>query len=180
MPDAHFRRRLAFVRHVVVTSGFAPTLIPLEGPLNRVFGLVKEGMGITFEFGPSSLERLVSVAEFSEQSVYEKESLRRTATGVEFVLLNPPLRMGAYYAVRVHWDGSLVDPSHWSIAIGDEPARPGREIDRAHPITFPVGVRSRVRLDMPDVPGGSHRVGLEFQNVAIPPRVWMEFHDRVG
>ena len=179
MPDSHLRRNLGYMRHLVRTGGFAPSLLPFEGPINRAVGLIKDGIGIGFEFGPTSLERLVSVAELSEESVYERDSLHRTPSGVEFVLLNPPLRMGAYYAIDVQWDDSPVQRDHWSVAIEEDPPRLGSSIDRAHPFTFPVGVRSHVRLDLAQVDSGSHRVRMDFRNIAVPPRVWMDFHERV-
>lgn len=180
MREVHFRHRLAFFRHMVISGALAPILLPVEGPSRRALELVNQGVGIGVEFGPSALERLVSVAELSEQSVYERKSLRRTAEGIEFVLLNPPLRMGAYYSIRLSWDGAEVDPGRWTVSVGNEPPRLGSSIDRANPITLPVGIRSRVRAELGKKPAGTHTVGLEFLNVAIPPRVWMSFRERVA
>ena len=157
----------------------ASTEVVRAARLRGDLSLVAQGIEVAAGFGVRSLEGLVSVAELLEHSVYEPASLHTVPGGVSFVLRNPPLRMGAFSALRLLWNGSPVPPGACTVLAPPE-ARPRRfsEIDRSAPITLPIGRRSRFFAGV--VPGeGSQRVRLELQSVAIPPKVWLEFSDEV-
>ncbi len=144
------------------------------------FSLLRQGLSIEHEFGPSALAELVRVGRFLEHAFYEAGSLRETEHGIEFGLVNPPLRMGAFRSVRLLVDGQPVAPGRcaWS-----EPESPVRrrfsEIDPLHPIVLVPGrpIRFGAEIDRPGP--GRHVLRLEFQSVAIPPLVWIEIYDSV-
>lgn len=133
---------------------------------------------MAWEFGARSLEGLTRIAELIEHSVYEAGSLTRTAEGISFTLLNPPLRMGAFSEIRVLWDGSRLPPDDVSIVlVGGAAPIPSGAISPVRPLTVPVGQRTTVRMAMAPPAPGPHRVRLELRSVAIPPLVWFEFVD---
>ncbi|HZY69876.1 MAG TPA: hypothetical protein VFF67_02715 [Thermoplasmata archaeon] len=143
-------------------------------------GLVRQGVSLGVQYGLRSLEVLGSFAELIEHSVYEPASLRRTADGFGFTLRNPPLRMGAFSALRLLLDGVPVPPDSAFLQPGGRPdAIPFSALSAAHPVEIPIGRRTRITVRHPPVDDGRHHVRLEFQNVAIPPLVWFEFEDMV-
>jgi hypothetical protein len=143
--------------------------------------LLKDGLTIGWQFGTRSLEQLVRVAQFLEHCVYEPGTLSRTPDGVAFTLHNPPLRMGAFSAVRLYWDGSPVPSSGARVLLeGETEGRSLQEIDAARPLTFVSGRRTEFRMVVPPPAPGDHRVRLELQSLAVPPLVWFEFHDPVA
>lgn len=143
-------------------------------------GVIRQGIHLAFDFGLQPVEELTRVAELLERSVYEVGSLRTDGAEVTFLLRNPPLRTGAFESARLLWDGSLRPIAG---AWAAEPAGAPRALEsltRAAPLTLPVGRRTRFGFPAPGDVAGVHRVRLELQSVAIPPRIWFEFSDRVG
>ncbi len=148
------------------------------GHLRADLSLLRQGASLTREFGFRSLEGLTRIAELIEHSVYEARSLTRTADGVAFTLLNPPLRMGAFEEVRVQWDGQPLPLAAVAITLpGSAARRSAADLSRDAPVTIPIGERTTIHLDLPPPPPGPHHVRLELRSVAIPPRVWFEFTD---
>jgi hypothetical protein len=166
-----------------------PELLKLWRPFSSLvrwhvltdLSVLRQGIQIGWDFGLHSLTELARIGEFVEHSVYEPKSLRRAPDGFRFVLRNPPLRMGAFESVALLFDSKVVPPANVRIVIpGLSKIVLGNEVDKAHPIAFPVGVRSEIQARMADVPPGTHRVRLELRNLAIPPLVWFEFTDRIA
>lgn len=150
--------------------------------VGRLFSAAVQGLELGIEFGVRSLEALLWIAETVEESVYRSGSLAVREGGVRFSLDNPPLRHGAFSAVRLYWEGAAVGPSEVRIRAGaDRPWRTAASVTRdaplelhsGEPIDFEVGV-SGAR------PGATPLVRLELECRAIPPLVWVEFRDRVG
>lgn len=139
-------------------------------------GLVREGIDIARDFGFRSLEGLLSVAEMLQHLVYEPGSLATTADGLEFTLLNPPLRMGAFRSITVALDGNSLPPAAVSVDSGNG-ATALATIGPDSPFTFPSGQRTRFAVVGIEPPGAALTVRLELQSVAIPPLVWYEFRD---
>ncbi len=151
------------------------------GHLRTDLSLLRQGASLAREFGFRSLEGLTRIAELIERSVYEPRSLTRTAEGVVFTLLNPPLRMGAFERLSVLWDGRPVPPGSVTLALpGAGGRRSCAEISRAAPVTIPVGQRTTVHLALEPPAAGPHHVRLELRSVAIPPLVWFEFSDSLS
>ncbi len=143
--------------------------------------LLRQGISVIREYGLASTERLVRVAEFLERSVYAPRSLRAEGSGVGFTLLNPPLRVGAFSALRVRWDGGSVDGGRAFVRReGEDIERSFDDISRERPIALGAGRRLFFRLEGVERRTGIHRVRLELQNLAIPPLVWFEFADTLG
>jgi hypothetical protein len=144
------------------------------------FSLLRQGLTIEHEFGPAALAELVRVGRFLEHAFYEAGSLRETDRGIVFALVNPPLRLGAFRALRLLVDGHPVPPERcaWS-EEGNPVQRRFSEIDPLHPIVLAPGrpIRFEVEVDRPRP--GRHVLRLEFQSVAIPPLVWIEIYDSV-
>lgn len=143
--------------------------------------LLRAAISLVREFGFQSAERLGQVAEFLERSVYAPGSLRSEHGGVGFALLNPPLRVGAFSAVRVLWDGRPVSPENAFVRLeGHAVERPLSDIVAARPVELRPGQPVRFRLvGVPSGPG-HHRVRLELQSIAVPPLVWFEFSDTIA
>lgn len=140
--------------------------------------LVRQGVSLGAQFGLKSLELLGSFAELIERSVYEPESLRRTPDGFGFVLRNPPLRMGAFSALRLFVDGERVAPEGAFVHPGGRDAPIAfAAISAADPVEIPIGRRTYIAARRPSIRDGKHQLRLEFQSVAIPPPVWFEFED---
>jgi len=141
-----------------------------------MLSIARQGITLGAEFGPQTLEALLWVAETVEESVYERSSLARDADGFKFALSNPPLRVGAFSAVRLRLDGAAVDPSRVSMRT-----RAGGEWRSVGSIDAddPVGLRSGERIEIavrsePSPPRAPVRIRLELECPAIPPLVWME------
>ena len=148
--------------------------------LRAALSLLRQGTAVGWDFGLRSVEELARVAELIQHSVYQAGSLERTDRGVAFVLLNPPLRMGAFSSATIHWDGALVPPTRATVAAGARAQpRPLESITREQPLIFPLGEPTRFDLVFDQVASGHHAVRLELRSVAIPPLVWMEFTDSV-
>ena len=153
----------------------------LRGSLRVDLRLVREGLVVAFDFGVAPLEQITRLAEVIEHTVYEPGSLRAVAGRARFTLLNPPLRMGAFSSATIQWDGEPVDPARCTVETdGVRPARALSTLSSTAPLGLPVGARSRFAFPVPDPTSGEHRVRLELTSVAIPPRIWLEFADRVA
>jgi hypothetical protein len=151
------------------------------GLLRGDVGLLRQGISLVREFGLRSTERLASVADFLERSVYAPRSLRAVPGGVGFTLLNPPLRVGAFSSLRVAWDGAFHPPDQAFVrGEGHAIDRPLADIDLARPVELRPGERVDFRLIGISTTSGLHRVRLELQNIAVPPLVWFEFADTVN
>jgi hypothetical protein len=149
-------------------------------PLRTRLSLLGQGLLIGRTFGTRSLAGLLRMAELVQQNLVEPGSFTVGPDGVEFLLRNPPLRPGAFYALRAFVDTVPVAPDQSFLgpaAQGSE--RSFAEISRENPIGLEAGVRQRVRL-RPGTPvrPGAHTVRLELRNVAIPLTSWLEFSAR--
>jgi hypothetical protein len=151
-------------------------------PRHRVEALVhllRQGLAIEGQFGLHPIEAMVWVALTVEESVYRPESFVQTPSGVAFTLANPPLRAGAFSALRVGVDGRAPVPEGvrvrsppggaWREASGLSRSEP-LELRPGEPIDFEVETALEGR-------GRPRTVRLELQSVAIPPLVWLEFTD---
>jgi hypothetical protein len=152
-----------------------------ERGLAALVDLVREGLAIEIGFGSHSLEALLWVAETVEGSVYTPGSLVRTERGLAFSLSNPPLRMGAFHALRAFVGGAPVAAS--SVSVREGPGRPWRSaasLSEAEPLAIRPGQSTEIALEPWTDPGpGRLTVRLELESVAIPPLVWVEFADEV-
>jgi hypothetical protein len=148
--------------------------------LRADLSLIREGADVAIGFGVRSLEGLGDVAELLHHAVYEKGSLRVSEDGISFTIRNPPLRMGAFRSFQVAVDGMWVPPPNGWVHPGGAPAAlTFAQIDRDHPVTLPIGVRTRFLLRSVDRTPRRIRVRLELRSVAIPPLVWYEFVDEL-
>ncbi len=143
--------------------------------------LVHQAVSLEVEFGRHALEALVGIAETVEESVYEPGSLVGTARGIEFALSNPPLRAGAFAAVRLEVNGARVPAAALALRPGEGyPWTLADAISSGAPFEFHPGRRTEVRVQpLPVSIEGAVRVRLELESAAIPPLVWLEFHDAV-
>ena len=131
------------------------------------------------EFGSHSLEALLWVAETVESGVYRPGSLRRTSSGIAFVLDNPPLRAGAFAAARLLVDGTAVAPEMVRCrAMGSVSWQRFAELSTATPLELRPGMPTEVEAAViPSRPDERIAVRLELTSLAIPPLVWFEFSD---
>jgi hypothetical protein len=147
-----------------------------------VLSLLRQGLSVGSQFGAHSLEALLSVAETIEESVYERGSLTWTSNGFTFRLNNPPLRTGAFSSLGLTIDGARVSTGR--VRVGGHPDLPWREvtdISRERPLELRPGDRIEVAVDRPTREGVRElTVRLEFQSIAIPPLVWLEFTDTLA
>lgn len=140
--------------------------------------LLRGGVRIALDFGVHTVEGLALTAELLSRDVYEAHSFRRTPSGLRFVLRNPPLRMGAFSGLTLHVDGVPVPPERAVVRPGSEGDGVRlSDIDAEHPVVLPIGVRTEFRWEATPLSGRTHRVRLDLQSVAIPPKVWLEFVD---
>lgn len=143
--------------------------------------LLRSAISLVREFGLHSAERLGHVAEFLERSVYAPGSLHAEPGGVGFTLLNPPLRVGAFSALRAAWDGRPVPPERAFVRMeGHAVERPFADIVAGRPVELRPGQPARFRLEGVSTGPGRHRVRLELQSIAVPPLVWFEFSDSIA
>lgn len=147
-----------------------------------MLGLLRQGLTLEVEFGTSSLESLLRIAETVEESVYEAGSLRSTDRGVRFVLANPPLRMGAFRRVSVVLNGAPVPPTEVRCRpVGAPSWADGASISEANPLCLVPGRRVEFEIGATGLAQGRETtVRLELESVAIPPLVWFEFREKVG
>lgn len=151
-----------------------------ERRLGPILSLLRQGLELDLEFGTRSLESLLRIAEIVEESVYVPGSLRATSDGVAFVLGNPPLRLGAFLSVRLHVNGTELGAEDVRFrAVGDPTWRSAAEVDRDRPLVLRPGEPVEFAGRIAPPPHGEARIRLDLQSVAIPPRVWFEFRERV-
>lgn len=144
-----------------------------------VLSLLRQGISVEREFGTHSLEALLSVAELVEESVYERGSLMRVPSGITFRMNNPPLRTGAFSALRIAVDGQWVSAHGARVRHGAGASwRPLSEISREAPLELRPGESAEFSVDV-SIPPRTPRltVRLELQSTTIPPLVWFEFRD---
>ncbi len=146
------------------------------GPL---LSLVRQGLELEVDFGTHSIEALLWIAETVEESVYPSGSLASTPAGLRFELLNPPLRVGAFHALRVSVDDRWVPPE----GVRFRPAltatwRSAASLSAESPVVLAPGRPMEFAVDAPWArdPGERH-LRVELESVAIPPLVWIEFAD---
>lgn len=147
--------------------------------MGSLLSLLRQAFSLETEFGTRSIEALLWIAETVEESVYEAGSLACSSEGIVFNLVNPPLRVGAFGAVRLQVDGAPVDPSRLRLRSG--PGTPWTTADRITPdspwLLVPGG-RTEFAADGPAPRiGRAVRLRLEWESLAIPPLVWFEFSD---
>jgi hypothetical protein len=145
--------------------------------------LVRQGLVLGAEFGARALEEMARMGQFLEQAIYERGSLRLlpNRAGVTFHLRNPPMRVGAFSGATLSWNGNPVGSENVLVRNeGEELPRSFDSISEGNPLHLILGkgLRFEARVPAPEV-GSRHTVRLELQNVAIPPRVWLQFHDEV-
>ncbi len=161
--------------------GRSPLLTPMrEHRLCATLSLIRQGLTLEVEFGTRPLEALLWIAETIEESVYVPGSLARTPTGVRFALANPPLRVGAFGAVRLLLNGTNVPADRLRLRTGlAAPWRTAASVSRDAPLELAPGVPTEVAAETPPPAKGPATVRLELESVAIPPLVWLEFSDEV-
>jgi hypothetical protein len=145
--------------------------------------LLREGLEIESRFGWQALRQLVSTGEFVEKALYRRGTLVRTGDrGIRFGLLNPPLRLGAFGSATLHWDGSLIEPTQCFLRPMPEGVPIAfSTLDKTRPFSFLPGQRMEIQARLESAPSpGPHTVRLTLENVAIPPRVWIEIRDRLS
>jgi hypothetical protein len=149
--------------------------------LGRELSLLRQGISIGTEYGAHSIIMLARIAEMVEESVYEPGSLCAIASGIRFVLRNPPLRIGAFSSIRVRANQTEVSPDRVRFRTGTRGSfRSLESIDRDNPFTMVPGQRTEVEVDWTGpLPKGAQTILLSLRNVAIPPLVWFEFVDAI-
>jgi hypothetical protein len=144
--------------------------------LEALAHLLRQGLALEGEFGIRPLEAMVAVARTIEESVVDLAGFERTDSGLRFALHNPPLRGGAFSAVRVGVDGAPPSSDGLRIATGVVPVGiDARTISRDRPLHLRPGEAIRFEVDRPGPSRGPRTVRLELVSVAIPPLVWLEF-----
>ncbi|MFG1529744.1 MAG: hypothetical protein AAFA34_00505 [Thermoplasmata archaeon] len=151
-----------------------------RGAWSGLLTLVREGYHIEREFGLAAVESLAEIGELLEQSVVASSGIRRGETGIEFELLNPPLRDGAFGRVTVRCNGAAVPPERLWFRPGEGSAwRTAAEVTPRAPLLWRPGEAFQWRLEGVDPPDDRPvQLRLELESVAIPPLVWVEFQGR--
>ncbi len=139
--------------------------------------LLRQGLALEGEFGLLPLEAMVAVARTVEESVFDPASFVRGPVGLRFVLRNPPLRCGAFSAIRVGVDGAVPTAKGLRVATGTTSAwTEAVDLSATHPLHLRPGVPIRFDVESGGAPGRRARtVRIELDSVAIPPLVWLEF-----
>jgi hypothetical protein len=142
-----------------------------------VLRILRAGLAIGIEFGTHSVESLLGVAEAVQESVMVPHSFLRTREGVSFAFANPPLRCGAFGAVRVRIQQEEVGPDRVRLRHGPgEEWRTAASVTPTAPFCWNPGQGAEFRIAWLDRPRpGRMTVRLELENIAIPPLVWVEF-----
>ncbi|MGA9838994.1 MAG: hypothetical protein WBF81_07145 [Thermoplasmata archaeon] len=143
----------------------------------NLLSLVRQGLTLSVQFGPHSVEALLWVAETIEEGVYEAGSLRRTAEGIAFALDNPLLRVGAFASLAVRVNGEPVSGARVRFRPGaGTPWRTAESVTSGSSFSLAPGDRTEVEVDGRfGRPGDPVTVRIELRTPAIPPRVWLEF-----
>jgi hypothetical protein len=147
--------------------------------VGRILSAVRQGLTVGAEYGAGAVEALVWVAESVEESVLAAESFVQDAGGLRFVLSNPPLRTGAFVALRIVLDGRAVAADRIRLRPGPGTAwRTAGDVGAERPLRLGPGIGTEVEIDgPPGPPRRAHRVRLELECAAIPPLVWLEFEE---
>jgi hypothetical protein len=148
-----------------------------ERRLGSLLSLVRQGVTLGLDFGAHSLETMVAIAETVEDSVYEAGSLVVRPGSIGFALANPPLRTGAFSAIRVLLNGAPVPGARTRLRPGaGSPWRTADSLSTSAPWALRPGDRTEFELDVNTVATDRPlTVRLEFECIAIPPLVWIEF-----
>jgi hypothetical protein len=148
-----------------------------RGAWSGLFSLIREGYRIEREFGLATMESLAEIGELLEQSVVGPSGAWRGPTGIEFDLLNPPLRDGAFGGVTVRCNGAAVPPGRVRFRPGEGTAwRTAAGVTTQAPLIWRPGESIQWVLDDVDPPNDRPvTIRLELASVAIPPTVWVEF-----
>ncbi len=151
---------------------------------SALLSLVRQAIALEVDYGGRSIEALLWVAETIEEAVYVPGSLAVRDGTLTFALANPPLRVGAFVAVRLRVDGRPVAPERLRFRAEEgRPWRTAAEVGAETPLELAPG---RPVLFSAEGIGTitTHRpaLRLELESLAIPPLVWVEFEDdvRVG
>jgi len=149
--------------------------------LGSVLSLVREGIALEVGFGTRSVEAFLWVAQTIEDSVVAPGSLTVGGGVARFELTNPPLRMGAFGAVRATIDGRAVPPEQLRFRPGPGHAwRGAPTVSPSEPLELVPGRSTEFAIDDARLaPGAKVTIRLELESVAIPPLVWVEFSERV-
>lgn len=150
------------------------------GSFSHLLSAARQGFELGFEHGAHSVEALLWVAETVEESVYRSGSLLGGPDGLRFVLSNPPLRGGAFSALRLRVNGAAVAPDRFRVrTAGMADWRPAATLSKAAPVEIVAGrpVEFGAAVSLPV--GAPAEVRLELECPAIPPLVWVEFRDIV-
>jgi len=146
-----------------------------------MLSLLRQGLALEADFGTRSLEALLWIAEAVEEGVYVPGSLSPSGGALLFELANPPLRAGAFRALRATVDGQRIAPDRLRFRSG--PASPWRTAERIPaegPLELLPGRPTEFAVDAATVAVGRRAtIRLELESVAIPPLVWLEFSDYV-
>lgn len=141
-----------------------------------LLSLVRQGLSLGLDFGAHSLETMLGVAETVEESVLEADSFVRAPGRLAFALANPPLRTGAFSAIRVLVAGSVLPPERVRLRTGaGSPWWSSDEISPDRPWRRGPGDRTEFEVEATTEPGRPVSVRLEFDCIPIPPLVWLEF-----
>ncbi len=151
------------------------------GVLRGDLSLLGTGLSLGWSFGLGSLEELARTALELENGIYRTGSLRRVGPRVGFRLENPPIRIGAFRAVEVAWDGTKLPATAAWVATDHRPElRVLASISESDPVRLETGEGSRFELAPPGGPvPGPHRVRVDWHCRAVPPMTWLEFVDRI-
>jgi hypothetical protein len=149
--------------------------------LGSLLSAVRQGIALEVGFGTRSLEALVWIAETVEEAVYATGSLCWDAGLLSFELTNPPLRVGAFRALRAVVGGREVPPGRLRVRRGPGvPWRSAASLSAETPLELVPGQVTEFVIDAPTAPEAARiTVRLELDSVAIPPLVWLEFSDDV-
>jgi hypothetical protein len=151
------------------------------GGLGSVVSLVRQGLALEIGFGTHSVEALLWVAETVEEAVYAPGALVLADGVLSFRLTNPPLRVGAFSALRLAVDGRPAAPTQLRFRPGPgSPWRIAASLSRQAPLELVPGRATEFAVDgVGEIPSRRATLRLEFESVAIPPLVWVEFTDEV-
>lgn len=95
--------------------------------------------------------------------LYNRASLRNTATGVRFSIKNriSPARLEAIEHVAI--DGRVVPPEHIRLALDAQTSFPASEITAEGPVDFPLGTLLVLDLLIDELEPGQHDIELGFR-----------------
>lgn len=149
--------------------------------LGSLVSLLRQGIALEVGFGSRSLEAFLWVAEAIEEGVVAPESLSESNGTLAFELTNPPLRVGAFRSVRATVDGRAVSSEQLRFRPGPgHPWRLARSVSLEGPLEMAPGRTIEFAIDGSGARAGAKTtVRLEFESVAIPPLVWVEFSEHV-